>query len=192
MRVSWHDGACSTTWSAPCSSSPYQAYRTFTKEPSSGISRSLSPDNRRPVDYNLAEAALGTSASLHELLKTWADGRVKQRIVRTLLKERAESPQLFAGGEYRPIALDGEDRDAYLAFKRVLGGEALLVLVTRFTLNECPTGDCTEMATLPCLAKNGRWRELLRGLELTIVGHCIQVQDVLNALPVAVLRQASA
>ncbi len=52
----------------------------------------VDPDNRRPVDYAEREAALGQDVALEDLLASWPDGRIKQRVLARLLADRAAFP----------------------------------------------------------------------------------------------------
>ncbi|MDP9366041.1 MAG: malto-oligosyltrehalose synthase, partial [Chloroflexota bacterium] len=75
----------------------------------------VDPDNRRPVDFaeraRLARALARrrtTSALARELVATKADGRIKLYLAQRALACRRERPDLFADGEYVPLAARGE------------------------------------------------------------------------------------
>ncbi|SIQ92686.1 malto-oligosyltrehalose synthase/malto-oligosyltrehalose trehalohydrolase,TIGR02402 [Bosea sp. TND4EK4] len=144
----------------------------------------VDPDNRRPVDYGRAERALDQGASLDELLASWPDGRIKQRIVHILLEERAASPRLYADGDYRTVAVEGEGSAALLAFERVWREEAVLVIVRRSTQG----GESAEATAVR--ARDGRWQDLLTGRAVMVEGGRAAVAGLLGILPVAVLRQS--
>src|SRR6185437_12441915 len=82
----------------------------------------VDPDNRRPVDFALREAAVeGLSARLKDpeqrpalfetLMNDWQDGQVKLATIALLLAIRREEPELFASGDYQPIAIEGDRSD---------------------------------------------------------------------------------
>lgn len=89
----------------------------------------VDPDNRRPVDYQARRAAL--SAEPDTVLATWRDGRIKQWMMRTILRLRQETPELFARGDYIPLRVDGPLQDHIVAFARTHLGSALVVVAPR-------------------------------------------------------------
>ncbi|MDR9438498.1 MAG: malto-oligosyltrehalose synthase [Halomonas sp.] len=93
----------------------------------------VDPDNRRPVDHAARQAALGEALSPAAALPQWQDGRVKQAVIARLLTLRHTCPALFAQGDYRPLAIDGQHADKLLAFTRHHAGQRLLVVVPRLT-----------------------------------------------------------
>jgi (1->4)-alpha-D-glucan 1-alpha-D-glucosylmutase len=151
----------------------------------------VDPDNRRPVAYDTAAAALGSGASLEELLAAWPDGRIKQRIAHALLKDRAASPRLYAEGSYRPIALDGEAGEAFLVFERSWGGEALVVIVNRLQGADEHVGVSPKPTSIAIAVPNGQWHDLLTGRAYNVDGRALCVGDVLGSLPAAVLRRVA-
>jgi (1->4)-alpha-D-glucan 1-alpha-D-glucosylmutase len=101
----------------------------------------VDPDNRRPVDYDAAQAAL-------------ADGSVeKQRLTQTALRLRRDRPELFT--DYRPLGADGSAAEHVLAFDR--GG--VITVVTRLPVGlEAKGGWGDTTIDLP----EGEWRDVLR------------------------------
>jgi (1->4)-alpha-D-glucan 1-alpha-D-glucosylmutase len=151
----------------------------------------VDPDNRRPVDFAAREQTLKDDAPADELLRSWRDGRIKQHVIASLLKDRLRSPRLYEAGDYRQIAVEGATNRDLLAFARSRGSEILLVLATRLTGNAegwaVPIGD--RWSGIKAAATPGRWRDVLTGRELTIDGQGCVVSFALQVLPVAVLRQ---
>jgi (1->4)-alpha-D-glucan 1-alpha-D-glucosylmutase len=94
----------------------------------------VDPDNRRPVDFALREAALKSCAESgtgwKELIQNWTDGRIKLALTHRLLHLRNAMPLLFRG-DYKPIEVIGRDRDHVVAFERSAGGNSLIVAVGR-------------------------------------------------------------
>ena len=93
----------------------------------------VDPDNRRPVDFAARSAALAslTEPDWSALAAAWPDGRVKFALARHLLALRNQHAALFAQGAYRPIGVEGRDRDHVVAFARTYGGAAIIVAVGR-------------------------------------------------------------
>ncbi|HEV7122603.1 MAG TPA: hypothetical protein VGN24_04155 [Rhodanobacter sp.] len=67
----------------------------------------MDPDNRRAVDYGQRHTTLDDGASLPALLHGFRDGRIKQRLIRELLRVRPVHAALFCGGEYMPLRIVG-------------------------------------------------------------------------------------
>lgn len=91
----------------------------------------VDPDNRRPVDYAARAQALDGDAAVPELLASWRDGRIKQRLVARVLALRAEMPQLFAAGVHEPLEVRGERAASVIAYARRTGSTAGIVIAPR-------------------------------------------------------------
>lgn len=151
----------------------------------------VDPDNRRPVDYAIAEQALAGEGSVSALLASWKDGRIKQSIVNKLLLDRAGSPELYAKGDYSPVAVDGPRGDEVLAFERSEGSQSRLILVARLTGAEpqswtMPLGRHWDGLSVKAA---GHWRDVLTGAEFSIGDDGMEIADILAVLPVAVLER---
>jgi (1->4)-alpha-D-glucan 1-alpha-D-glucosylmutase len=154
----------------------------------------VDPDNRRPVDYAARIKALGKNAPLETLMENWPDGRIKQRILSTLLHDRAAAPELYGEGDYEPLPVRGGQASCLLAFARRHGSDTLAVVVprlwsrvaekNRLPLDRAAWGDAA--IALP----GGRWRNVLTGADATIQGGGALAGDLLTPLPFAVLRRS--
>ncbi|MDH4557450.1 malto-oligosyltrehalose synthase [Pseudomonas sp. BN417] len=91
----------------------------------------VDPDNRQPVDYPGCIAALCNLDEPRALIASWRDGRIKQRLIATVLNLRQAQPQLFREGDYQPLEVEGEHAERVLAFARSHAGRSLLVVVPR-------------------------------------------------------------
>jgi len=91
----------------------------------------VDPDNRRPVDFDTREGLFEPGARLEALVKTWRDGRIKQALIARILKHRTANPELYAEGDYRPLAVEGEQRANVIAFVRSIGPHFLVVVAAR-------------------------------------------------------------
>jgi (1->4)-alpha-D-glucan 1-alpha-D-glucosylmutase len=165
----------------------------------------VDPDNRRPVDFDAREAALGDAATWEDLLHGWRDGRLKQRLIHELLQLRVRHPSVFAQGGYRALALDTPEGHAdgrLLAFQRRLDGHAITVLALRHGANvlldaDTPRWDAEASArSLPPGLRvrglpPGRYRNVL-GEGEAMVAADIDPAAWLAPLPVAVLEPVDA
>ncbi len=91
----------------------------------------VDPDNRQEVDFATRIAGLASPGDLRELLRNWADGRIKQRLVAIVLNLRQIHPQLFRHGSYEPLEVEGPQAERILAFARSHAGASLVVVVPR-------------------------------------------------------------
>ncbi|WP_137154481.1 malto-oligosyltrehalose synthase [Rhizobium sp. FKL33] len=103
---------------------------------SEGLDFSLvDPDNRRPVDY----AAMEELETLRP--SAWPEtaddmAAMKFRLVAEILSLRKRLPDLFSDGHYTPLSLHGPASGHAVAYARILGNTALIVIAPRlpFTL----------------------------------------------------------
>ncbi|MGF7056080.1 (1-_4)-alpha-D-glucan 1-alpha-D-glucosylmutase [Bosea sp. OAE752] len=149
----------------------------------------VDPDNRHPVDYDAAHRMINDRTDLPDLMATWQDGRVKQRLIEALLADRRAAPRLYADGDYRPLAVEGPLGQAALAFERRLRSERLLVVVARHGGNGADGARNTLGSRNALWLANleGTWRDILAGGERTFDRERA-LDDILGELPVMVLR----
>jgi (1->4)-alpha-D-glucan 1-alpha-D-glucosylmutase len=151
----------------------------------------VDPDNRRPVDYGARETALSERADLAGLIRSWPDGRIKQRIIAILLADRAASPELYGDGTFEPLSLRGAEAARLVAFKRQRQHDMLLVVVPRLLHRQLaeldfPLGEGGWRDTRLSVPE-GRWRNLLTGAAFISDGD-IAASELLSDLPFAVAR----
>jgi (1->4)-alpha-D-glucan 1-alpha-D-glucosylmutase len=94
----------------------------------------VDPDNRRPVDFAARASALmsmGAEPDWRALASTWPDGRVKFALTRGLLALRQRLADIFTDGSYRPLATTGPHRNEIVAFARLAGRNAVIVVTGR-------------------------------------------------------------
>jgi (1->4)-alpha-D-glucan 1-alpha-D-glucosylmutase len=94
----------------------------------------VDPDNRRPVDFAARECALamvGEAPDWRALAASWRDGRIKLALTRRLLAWRRALGEVFACGDYLPLAVEGPHRDHVIAFARVHGEDAAVLIAGR-------------------------------------------------------------
>ncbi|HEX3349861.1 MAG TPA: malto-oligosyltrehalose synthase [Acetobacteraceae bacterium] len=170
----------------------------------------VDPDNRRSVDYDSRRAALEANESPSHLAASWPDGRVKLAVIARTLAARSRTPELWAAGSYQRLKVEGPCEDNILAFARVHGGKAAIVVASRLAtklLDPDGTGE-TSLATpihpraevldgttinLPrSITSLQRFSDVLgdRGDSLRIETGSgqLQVGDLLSTLPIALLE----
>ncbi len=94
----------------------------------------VDPDNRRPVDFDRLDSlskARGTM-NLEALTTEWRSGVTKMVLVQAGLALRSRAEALFAEGDYVPLDVSGNAADHLVAFARVLGDTAAVVIAPRF------------------------------------------------------------
>ena len=160
----------------------------------------VDPDNRRPVDFAARRAALDAAQEPAALLDHWRDGRVKQALMTKLLALRADKPDLFALGDYRPLVVEGPQAAHVLAFLRRQGSDRMLVVVAVHAAGLLEGSDRphvdpsrwvgTEVLLPPGTASNA-WLDVLSGVRRRSVSRRIGVSELLDVAPVAVLKDAA-
>lgn len=153
----------------------------------------VDPDNRRPVDYKARAEMLSclSSKTPEELLKNWADGRIKMLLTQRTLHFRNEHVDLFGKGNYLPLRVNGEFANHVIAFARQLERHAVVVVVPRLSsrIGFPPIGDRWKETTieLPEGFPLERWRQVITGHEFWIKGRQIRLADALSLLPFALI-----
>jgi (1->4)-alpha-D-glucan 1-alpha-D-glucosylmutase len=154
----------------------------------------VDPDNRRPVDFAALASALTSidaKPDWRALASTWPDGRVKFALTRRLLALRQQLPDVFTNGSYRPLAVIGTHRREIVAFARLSGRNAVIVVTGRLfgrateKGRHWPSGAAwnasvmTEgFSAMTSIFAGGR----------TMTGPRLAAGDLFDVLPVAVLR----
>jgi (1->4)-alpha-D-glucan 1-alpha-D-glucosylmutase len=152
----------------------------------------VDPDNRRPVDYQCRACFLiREPPPLRDLLRDWQNGAVKLHLTERILRFRAQNPELFAQGEYRPLTTAGPKADCVCAFERHHDGQSIIVAAARFPARReaDPDWSGTTIALpphmdTPCL------RDLLADCDVPAAGGQVEAAKVFRDLPVAILIPA--
>jgi len=152
----------------------------------------VDPDNRRRVDYSLRAQMLSCLSRKmpEELLKNWADGRIKMYLTQQALRFRAEHVDLFERGNYVPLRAIGTFADNCIVFARQLDAKWIVVVAPRLSsrVGFPPVGDYWRDTAieLPETMSCARARETFTGRELAVENHRIRVADAMAALPFAI------
>jgi (1->4)-alpha-D-glucan 1-alpha-D-glucosylmutase len=156
----------------------------------------VDPDNRRAVDFTARASALESLAQTNwrTLAATWADGRIKLALTRRLLDLRRQFPDVFADGLYRPLEVAGADSDEILAFARLSGRTAVIVVAGRLF------GRVTEGGRHWPSGQAWKGAVMLEGFSdigdlfaagKKFSGPALSVSELFDAMPVAILQAQS-
>jgi (1->4)-alpha-D-glucan 1-alpha-D-glucosylmutase len=153
----------------------------------------VDPDNRRPVDFAARRSALSSieQPDWRDLAAAWPDGRIKFALMRRLLALRQQLPEVFASGSYRPLDAAGPNSDELVAFARLSGRSAVIVVTGRLFARATEQGrrwpsGAAWNATLSLEDFSDVADILAPGKATT--GPRLAVADLFDTLPVAVLR----
>jgi (1->4)-alpha-D-glucan 1-alpha-D-glucosylmutase len=126
----------------------------------------VDPDNRRPVDFARRQS-LQTNledASVDVLAAEWRTGAIKMLVLQAGLQLRSSAKDLFDKGDHVPLAVTGAAAEQVLAFARMFGDEAVVVIVPRLNL-----ALLRGQATL--LVPQARWADTIVDLPDSLQGH---------------------
>ncbi len=154
----------------------------------------VDPDNRRPVDFATRMSTLEAGGDVPDwiaLTMAWPDGRIKFAVMRRLLALRQRLANVFAYGSYAALEMVGPNSNELLAFARISGCEAVIVVTARLFDRATdggrrwPSGAAWDAS----LTARG-FSELANVLETreTPAGPTLAVSDLFEALPIAVLQ----
>jgi (1->4)-alpha-D-glucan 1-alpha-D-glucosylmutase len=154
----------------------------------------VDPDNRRPVDFAARASllrSLATAPDWRALAESWQDGHLKFALARALLALRGDLPELFTEGAYRPLAVIGPHHDEIVAFARVRGTSAVIVVAGRHFARASdngrrwPRGDCWDASI--SLQNFSELRDAIAH-DKSRTGPQLAIADLFAHIPVAVLR----
>jgi (1->4)-alpha-D-glucan 1-alpha-D-glucosylmutase len=150
----------------------------------------VDPDNRRPVDFEARQQLLASidQVTVPYLVETWKSGRIKMRLIRSLLRHRRDEPALYQHGTYTPLQVTGSHANRFVAFERREGGRRLIVVALR-RMEQDGISDLREIchgAALPLPESAPVWRDLLSGREIKSGAMDLPLSELFDALPVAI------
>ncbi len=157
----------------------------------------VDPDNRRPVNFTARREALEQSraADPSALVADWMSGAVKMHVIETSLALRNAHPDLFASGDYVPLAADGPLAEHIVAFARVRAAGAVIAVAPRLALGLLeseavplipPEDWHGTRIVLPQSLQSRNWRDAFAGATLAAEAS-IAVEEILTPFPVALL-----
>jgi len=158
----------------------------------------VDPDNRRPVDFDRCQALQAKlDASPETLLANWRGGAAKMFVLQTGLRLRLDHQDLFTKGDYVPLRVEGPAAKHVLAFARVLGDRAAIVIVPRLALDLLHERDTPfvpperwgkTIVRLPENIANRTFRDTFTGATVN-AGTTIAVAENLKWFPAAILMR---
>ena len=155
----------------------------------------VDPDNRRPVDWRAREDLLDDGRQ-GDPARDWVGGAIKMRVLARTLAFRRQQPELYAVGDYLPLALEGEKAGHAFAFARRQGGLVAVTLVGRHQAAlldpgrppPAPPERWGDTAlVLPEDLAGTAFEDRLTGATLATAGRRLPLRRALAALPVALL-----
>jgi (1->4)-alpha-D-glucan 1-alpha-D-glucosylmutase len=159
----------------------------------------VDPDNRRPVDYDAAQAELNALASSNGRLPEATSSSAKLFVTWKLLQLRSQHPELFARGDYQSIAVEGERKDHVIAFAREHAGGRVWVVLPRWCARlangapNLPLGAEVWSDTRLMLSAALKGTDVFSGRRIVSIeengAQVLRVGEVLAAFPVAVVKE---
>jgi (1->4)-alpha-D-glucan 1-alpha-D-glucosylmutase len=166
----------------------------------------VDPDNRCPVDFErhqhfLAEMEqrardLPWPELCSELLRDYADGRVKLWTTLRALRLRRERAEVFREGSYVPLEARGGKQQHICAFARRQGTETVIVAVPRLTYTlmkgepRPPLGAVWDETAVPLPeGAAGRYRNVFTGEEIAATDGALLGREIFACFPLALLAQ---
>ena len=117
----------------------------------------VDPDNRRPVDFSAAAAALETAISGAALRK--------MDVLASILPLRRDHPGLFTRGAYEPLPARGYDGAVWFAFARHDGDARVVVIASMRGLGYLEALERETVASLELPEMGGGWRGVFTDAE---------------------------
>jgi (1->4)-alpha-D-glucan 1-alpha-D-glucosylmutase len=158
----------------------------------------VDPDNRRPVDFDHRRSVQAKlDATPETLIANWRSGVTKMFVLQTGLRVRLDHKNLFAKGEYVPMTVEGPVAEHVLAFARVHGSQAAIVVVPRLAFDLLHGRDTPFVPpelwreTVVRLPENigGRSFHNIFTDETVSAGAAIPVAEILGRFAVSILVQ---
>lgn len=161
----------------------------------------VDPDNRRPVDFHTRREQLESmltdsppATNSEDLLRSFADGRLKLWTTAATLRFRRDHPALFQDGEYLPLHAEGSRRDHLVTFARVHNGQFAVTAVPRLAYTLCNGNTDVRLAdrwgdtrlALPS-GMDSAIRNVLTGERLEVTNGSVTCRDLFARFPVALL-----
>lgn len=158
------------------------------------------PDNRREVNYTshmrLLEEIM--KMSVINIWVTRQNGGIKMYITQQLLQARKENPSLFTDGDYIPLEVKGVYKEHILAFARTFNNSCCVVIIplhiaTLSTKQQTIVDNIDwEDTSVKSLYEDGLWNNVMTREKLIIKAATINIKEVFNTLPIAVLMYEKA
>jgi (1->4)-alpha-D-glucan 1-alpha-D-glucosylmutase len=150
----------------------------------------VDPDNRRPVDYARRREMLRQVDNVPrgDLMRCWADGRIKLSLTQRLLHLRREHGELFREGNYEAINFGGTFADCAIGFVRRHQDRAVVVIVPRLSsrVGFPPVGQRWQDTHANLASGLSGLRDVFSDREVRAENSQLKLSEALSQLPFAV------
>jgi (1->4)-alpha-D-glucan 1-alpha-D-glucosylmutase len=153
----------------------------------------VDPDNRRPVDYKRRREMLESLATANprDLVRNWADGRIKMFLTQRVLQFRCEHSELFRDGEYLPLTPSGTLAECCVSFARQLADQWIVVIAPRLSsrVGFPPIGESwtDTVIEFPEALALKHAHDLFTCRPIPVHDRGVKLADALSSLPFAVI-----
>jgi (1->4)-alpha-D-glucan 1-alpha-D-glucosylmutase len=153
----------------------------------------VDPDNRRPVDYKRRREMLESlaTANAHDLVRDWADGRIKMFLTQRGSQFRRQHTELFQHGEYLPLTPSGTFAECCVTFVRELEDQWIIVIAPRLSshVGFPPIGESWKdtIVELPETLPLAHAHDLFTCRPVPVQGRRVKLADAMSILPFAVI-----
>ncbi len=125
------------------------------------------------------------------LASKWPDGRIKLAIVHRLLALRRRFPHVFTNGSYQPIEVMGPHSAEIIAFARISGRDAIIVVCGRLFGRATDNGKrwpSGEVWTAKLSLQQFSDLSDVLAVSAKMVGPELNVSDAFEMMPIALLH----
>jgi (1->4)-alpha-D-glucan 1-alpha-D-glucosylmutase len=151
----------------------------------------VDPDNRRPVDYARRREMLRQIKNVApgDLMRCWADGRIKLHLTQRLLHLRRDNAELFRKGNYEPINFSGAFADCAIGFARRHNDRAIVVIVPRLSsrVGFPPVGERWQDTHANLASGLSGLRDVFHDREVRAENSQLKLSEAMAQVPFAVL-----
>jgi len=153
----------------------------------------VDPDNRRSVDYKRRREMLESLATTnaHDLVRDWADGRIKMFLTRCVSQFRREHTELFQHGKYLPLTPSGTLAECCVSFARELEDQWIIIIAPRLSshLGFPPIGESWKdtIVELPETLPLAHAHDLFTCRPIPVQDRRVKLADAMSILPFAAI-----
>jgi (1->4)-alpha-D-glucan 1-alpha-D-glucosylmutase len=153
----------------------------------------VDPDNRRPVDYARRREMLRQIRNAPgDLMRCWADGRIKLHLTQRLLHLRRDNAELFRKGNYEPINFGGTFANCAIGFARRHQDRAIVVIVPRLSsrVGFPPVGERWQDTHANLASGLSGLRDVFRDREVCAENSQLKLSEAMSQVPFAVFAKS--
>jgi (1->4)-alpha-D-glucan 1-alpha-D-glucosylmutase len=154
----------------------------------------VDPDNRRPVDYARRSEMLKQVENVppSDLMRCWANGRIKLRLTQRLLHLRRDNAELFREGSYEAINFGGAFTGCAIGFVRRHQDRAIVVIVPRLSsrIGFPPVGERWQDTHADLARGLSSLRDVFSDREVNAENSQLKLSEAMSELPFAVFTNS--